>query len=142
MRRTVVILGVLAVLNAGAGCTGAKRLDAVSALSDDSKALYAKYRQFLTENQQDHFLSLPSDEARREFIQGLKIEERVARYPPPIQDAIWAREVIPGMNAEAVLLSWGVPELRDFGEREDLQRWRYTRFDKATQVLFEQGLVI
>lgn len=136
----------LFVLLFDAACTGHKRLDAMQALSEESKQLYAKYRQFMTEGQQDAFLAQPDDEARAAYIKSLKIEERLEKYPPYVREAIWAQEVVPGMDNEAVLLSWGVPESREWDEQErsqgnDVQRWNYTRFGKLTQVLLHNGVV-
>lgn len=128
------------------GCVGGKRLDAMQALSDESRALYAKYRQFMTEGQQDAFLAQPDDEARAAYVKSLRIEERLAKYPAYVQEAIWAQEVVPGMDNEAVLLSWGLPERRDWDEQErvkgnDVQRWQYTRYSKLTQVVIANGVV-
>jgi hypothetical protein len=50
------------------------------------------------------------------------------------------------MDNGAVLLSWGLPEQREWDEQErskgnDVQRWLYTRFSKATQVVIANGVV-
>ncbi|MFZ5472002.1 MAG: hypothetical protein ACOZIN_21445 [Myxococcota bacterium] len=127
-------------------CVAHRRLEQVQALSDEGKELYSKYRQFMTEGQQDQFLDLPSDEERGQFIAALKIEERLARYPRYIQEAIWSQEVVPGMDREAVLLTWSTPMLREWDEQElakgnEVERWSYRRFDQLVQVILTNGVV-
>lgn len=128
------------------GCVGHQRLEQVQRLSDDGRALYAKYKQFMTEVQQDEFLSLSDDDQRKAYVAALKVEERLEHYPAYIRDAIWAQDVVPGMDNAAVLLSWGTPELREFDEQErtrgnDVERWNYHRSDVWTQVLIKNGVV-
>lgn len=128
------------------GCIGHHRLERVQALTPEGKALFSKYRQFMTEVQIDRFLALQEDEEREAFVSELKVEERLARYPQYIQDAIWAREVVPGMDHEAVLLSWGLPELREIDEKElekgnNLERWNYQREGRFAQVIFASNIV-
>lgn len=127
-------------------CTGHHRLEAVQRLSDDGKELYGRYKQFMTEGQQDEFLALSSDEDRRQWLATLKIEERLARYPQFIQDAIWSQEVVPGMDREAVLLTWSVPLLREWDDDEmargnEIERWSYRRDDRYVQVVLTNGVV-
>jgi hypothetical protein len=100
----------------------------------------------MTEGQQDQFLSLPTDDERQRFVKDLKVEERLEHYPPYIREAIWARDVVPGMDAAAILLSWGTPDLREFDEQElakgnQVERWNYHRGDAWVQVLVKNGVV-
>jgi hypothetical protein len=125
---------------------GHDRLEQVQRLSDEGKALLAKYKQFMTEHQQDEFLSLASDDERQAYVAALKVEERLAHYPSYVRDAIWAQEVVPGMDTAAVLLCWGTPELREFDEQEltrgnQVERWNYHRQDAWVQVLVANGVV-
>ncbi len=141
MLRGVVIACVLA-----AGCFGHRRLEQVQSLSPESKELYSKYKQFMTELQQDEFLSLPSHEERVRYVEALEVEERLARYPKFIQDAIWSQEVVPGMDKEAVLLTFGTPMLREWDEQElqrgnEVERWSYRRNDEFVQVVLANGVV-
>lgn len=115
-----------------AGCASTQRRDQIQALSSESRELFAKYRQFMTEGQQDQFLALASQQEQQAFVESLKVEERLARYPPEIQEAIWRQDVIPGMDNAAVLLTWGSPSHRAFDDVEhskgnDVQRWQYQR---------------
>jgi hypothetical protein len=134
-----------AVALALVACAGRQRLEQVSQLSEEDSALYAKYRQFMTETQQDEFLAL-SSEGRREYIRQLKVEERLEHYPPFIRQAIWAQDVVPGMDTVAVLLSWGTPELREIDEQElergnQVERWNYHRDGAWRQVVVTNGVV-
>ncbi|MFL5318589.1 MAG: hypothetical protein ACJ790_02965 [Myxococcaceae bacterium] len=144
----MVSAGALLIVAAIAlsGCLGNKRLDSVNALSDESKELFAKYRQFMTEQQQEDFLQLGTDDERHAYVSALHVEDRLAKYPTYIQDAIWAQEIVPGMDAAAVLLTWSVPESREFDEQErgkgnDVQRWNYERLQQQWQIIFTNGVV-
>ncbi len=124
---------VLAVL-LGAGCAtaGFNRLERYHALSEKSREAFDKYHQFMTEGQQERFLDGPDDEARQRLLVDLHVEERLARYPKYVQDAIWSQDVVPGMDTAAVLLSWGKPDEveRPFHEDNrgvDQQLWIYRR---------------
>lgn len=128
------------------GCIGNKRLDSVNKLSDEGKELFAKYRQFMTEQQQEDFLDLATEDERKTYVIALKVEERLAKYPQFIQDAVWAQEVVPGMDAAAVLLTWSVPAQREWDEQErgkgnDVQRWYYERLNQRWQVILTNGVV-
>jgi hypothetical protein len=131
-------------------CTATpSRLSRYRAMSPESQAAYDKYNQFLTESQQEKYLSLPTDRERQEMLAGLHIEERLAKYPQYIQDAIWSREVVPGMDKAAVLLTWGQPTAveRDFLDDSKgvmRERWVYRRGSTGHedyQVLLVEGLV-
>lgn len=98
------------------------------ALSDDSRALYEKYHQFMTDSQQDRFLNLPDDDARKAFVADLHVEERLAKYPKFIQDAIWKQDVVVGMDGTAVMLSWGPPDEEERREGEDSNGVRYEKW--------------
>ncbi len=107
------------------------QLERYRALSQPSKDLYDRYHQFLTTGQQERFLTAESDEVRQRFIADLHIEERLARYPKYVQDAIWSREVVPGMDKAAVLLAWGRPDQAD---REDTDHSRGVQQEVWTYV--------
>lgn len=99
-------------------------------LSDHAKAEYAKYEQFLTDHQKTQFIHLKTDAARDEFLAALHIQERLARYPKFIQNAIWDRRVVVGMDEDAVILSVGPPDRVDRGADADSptvsrQTWTY-----------------
>ncbi|HEY3449365.1 MAG TPA: hypothetical protein VGK67_23625 [Myxococcales bacterium] len=107
-------LAAAACLLAFTGCTHAPdKADLYKALSLPAKGDYDKYRQFLTESQQDRYLALPNDQERAQMMADLHIEERLSRFPKYVQTAIWDRDVVPGMDKEAVLLSWGRPDSVD-----------------------------
>lgn len=89
------------------------KADLYKALSEPARSDYDKYRQFLTEAQQDKYLSLPNDQERAQFMADLHVEDRLGRFPKYVQTAIWDRDVVPGMDKEAVLLSWGRPDSVD-----------------------------
>lgn len=128
---------LVATLVALAGCKHAPaKVELYQALSAPAKAEYDKYRQFLTEGQQDRYLALPDDAQRAQLIADLHIEERLAKYPPYVQKAIWDRDVVPGMDKEAVLLSWGRPDSverlsADDSKGVDQESWSYRHGKKA-----------
>lgn len=112
--------------------TGPSRLERYTALSEPARADFDKYRQFMTDRQQERYLSAPDDEVRRRMIADMRVEERLASHPEPIQRAIWSREVLVGMDKTAVFLSWGRPQAVDRLEPTDASRsgeeiWYYRR---------------
>lgn len=136
----------LAVLALAAACAGRQRLEAIQRLSDDDKALFSRYRQFMTDGQQDTFLSAQSSEERQAFVASLKVEERLAHYPKFVQEAIWSQEVVPGMDKEAVLLTWSTPVLREWDDAQlskgnEVERWSFRRNDQYVQVVITNGVV-
>ncbi|MHB8872366.1 MAG: hypothetical protein ACYC8T_01645 [Myxococcaceae bacterium] len=144
MTRSIPLWGLALLLCAG--CVGHDRLARVQLLSDDEKELYGKYKQFMTEGQQEEFLAAPTPTEREEYIRALRVEERLAHYPAYVQDAIWKQDIVPGMDAAAVLLTWSVPVLREWDETErakgnDIERWSYRRDGKFKQVVLTNGVV-
>jgi hypothetical protein len=137
----------LALALALSGCAhDAARLDAIMKLDEPSKELLSKYRQFLTPLQQDRFLAKEDFEQRKAFIDALKIEERIAHYPKPVQEAIWAQNIIAGMDKPAVLMTWGSPYSRDVDESKaeagvEDERWGYLRGDQQIVVVIINGYV-
>lgn len=130
-----------------AGCAHEnQRLVQLQALDEGSKELLSKYRQFLTELQLDAFLAKHDTQARADYLSSLKIEERIAQYPKPVQDAIWGQQIIPGMDKPAVLVTWGSPDWRDIDEGKaevgvESERWGYNRGDKKVEVVIVNGYV-
>jgi hypothetical protein len=146
LRGPLLVLAVVLALGVPGCASTNKRLEAFRALSDEGKELYSKYRQFLSEPQQDELLALPSDDERRSYVAALKIDERIARYPQHVQDAIWAQELVAGMDRGAVLLSWGTPALREVEEASleqgnEQERWLYHRAEEDVQVVLINGVV-
>lgn len=129
--RALAVAACTCLLAVAAGCTHTPaKIELYQALSAPAKADYDKYRQFLTEGQQDRYLALPNDQERTEFLATLHIEERLARFPKYVQTAIWDRDAVPGMDTEALLLSWGRPDAIERAPSEeskgvDQQIWLY-----------------
>ena len=130
------------------GCTHTpEKVELYKALSEPAKADYDKYRQFLTDTQQDRYLALPNDQERAQMLADLHIEERLARFPKYVQTAIWDRDVVPGMDKEAVLLSWGRPDAVERLASEDSRGvdqeiWLYGHGKKQEdRVTIIQGVV-
>ncbi len=145
MVRPLAVL-VCAAACLAAGCVGHERLTRVQRLSDDEKALFSKYKQFMTEGQQDEFLAQTTPTAREDYVRGLHVEERLERYPKYVRDSIWQQEVVAGMDAQAVLLTWGLPTLREWDDAQrakgnDVERWSYRRDDRFVQVVMSNGVV-
>ena len=124
-------------------CANQQRAEREAVLSAQSQALLKKYRQFMTQRQLDEFLAWPDDAAREQYVQGMRVEERLASYPRPIQDAIWAQNVVLGMDKPGVLLSWGAPPSRDFsGEGgNEVETWIYVREQRKYAVVITNGYV-
>jgi hypothetical protein len=121
-------------------------LERTQALSPEARTEFARYKQFMTEGQIDHYLELPTDLARKELVDGLKIDDMLSQFPKPVQDAIWAQRVMLGMNKAAVLLSWGGPFSREFdedqlGKGNTVERWYYKRMEKSLYVTFTNDFV-
>jgi hypothetical protein len=126
-RLAVLLFGAL-----GACAHGPEPLERYQALSQPCKDTWDKYHQFFTDGQQDRYFAAASDEERLKLVADLHIDERLARYPQYVQDAIWSREVVPGMDTAAVLLSWGRPDAvdrlnADQSKGVDQQVWQYRR---------------
>lgn len=121
-------------------------------LSPGARHELDKYNQFLTARQIEHFVILPSDEDRMRFIADLHIEERLTKYPDHTREAIWRRDVIVGMDLEAVYLSWGKPDARDlldrFQEGGNVEEiWRWARRDAEgrdgiARIRISNGIVV
>lgn len=112
-------------------------------LSPQSQQLLGRYRQFMTQLQIDQFLELADDAGREQYCDGLRINERLAGYSKPIQDAIWSQLVISGMDKPAVLLSWGVPGEREFSNPggNEAETWLYARNQHRYAVIITNGYV-
>ena len=119
------------------------RAEKEALLPPGSQAQLEKYRQFMTQRQVDEFLALADDVARTEYVNGLRVDERLAGYSRPIQDAIWAKDVLKGMDKPAVLLSWGTPREREFsGEGgNEIETWIYRREQRQFAVVVTNGYV-
>jgi hypothetical protein len=142
VRRLLACCSILAVL----ACAHTGQAERIAKLSPQSSQLYARYKQFMTERQQELFLDAKTDLERQQLVEGLKIDEMLSQYPQPVQDAIWAQEVTLGMSRAAVLLSWGGPYQREFDQAEldkgnEIERWWYKRADRTAYVTFTNGVV-
>lgn len=148
MRALLLLVAVAALLCAGCAHQP-DRLERYRALSPPAKDAYDKYHQFLTDSQQERYLAAPTDEERAAQLAGLHIEERLARYPRYVQDAIWSRDAVPGMDKEALLLSWGRPDsvdrlAADHSQGVQEEVWSYRRGPRSKddyRVTIVQGVV-
>jgi hypothetical protein len=119
------------------------RAEKEALLPPGSQLQLEKYRQFMTQRQVDEYLALADDVARTEYVNGLRIDERLAGYSRPIQDAIWAKDVLKGMDKPAVLLSWGTPREREFSSEggNEIETWTYRREQRQFAVVVTNGYV-
>ncbi len=126
-----------------AACVTQTAVERETNLTGESKELFDRYKQFLTESQKDRFFAMKDEETRKQFIGSLQIESRIAAYPKPVQDAIWQGRIIPGMDKAAVLLTWGTPHDSDYGNENGVQTdwWNYQRGSAKARVQFTQGIV-
>ena len=112
-------------------------------LSAEAQAQLGKYRQFMTQHQVDEYLAYEDDASRTQYVEALRVGERLANYSKPIQDAIWAKGVISGMDKPAVLLSWGTPKEREFSTTggNEIETWVYVRDQRQWAVTVTNGFV-
>jgi hypothetical protein len=145
MSRRLFAIGLILV-----GCATSGGIERYRALSPEAQQTYDKYQQFMTEGQKSSYIDLPSDQDRRNFVHNLHVEERLAKYPKYVQEAIWSREVVVGMDKEAVFLTWGQPdevERATYEEARGVERevWffkRGTSHKDDFQVLIMSGQVV
>lgn len=140
VRRAVLIAGLWI-----AGCATTPSVDPREAsLSDESRATLAKYRQFMTQRQVEHFLAYQDDALRKQYLASLQIDEGLERYPPNIRAAIWNKEIVMGMDKGAVLLSRGTPFEREFENRagNEIEIWVYKKDPRGRiRVTISNGFV-
>ncbi len=136
-------LGPALTLLLAVSCVSQTLVERENTLTGESRDLYQKYKQFLTEAQKDRYFALADEELRKQFIGSLQIEARIATYPKPVQDAIWQQRIIPGMDHASVLLTWGVPHDRDFANENGVETewWNFQRGSQRFRVQFTQGVV-
>jgi len=129
MKRAFLLLVLTLSACATSGLTDAR----YRALSPQARALFDTYQQFMTDAAQQTFLTAPSDDARRAQVAALHVEERLARYPANVRDAIWSREPAVGMDRSALFLALGRPDEVERFDRgpgagaRPYQVWRYRR---------------
>jgi hypothetical protein len=120
--KSASILVVAALLISGC-VTSPLTSERYRALTPSSKALFDKYHQFMTDNQAEAFLRAPDDDGRKAVVDGLHIEERLAKYPSFIQDAVKAM----------LFLAMGLPDSVDRDNFDPdsreipRERWHYRR---------------
>lgn len=125
-------------------CASQQRAEREALLSPQSQELLAKYRQFMTQRQVDEFMRWEDDAARELYVKNLRVDELLAGYSKPIQEAIWKKDVIMGMDKAAVLLSWGTPPNREFageGSGNYIERWSYVIENRKLTVVVTNGVV-
>lgn len=140
LARQAVVLIALVLCQA---CAGAGRAERIAKLSPEASQQFQRYRQFMTDRQIGDYLDKLTDTERQQIIDGLKVDEMLSQFEPPVRDAIWAQTIMIGMNRAAVLLSWGGPYQRDvdFERGNEIERWTYKRDQRTAQVTFMNGLV-
>ena len=138
--KSASILVVAALLVFGCA-TAPLTSERYKSLTPSSKAIFDKYHQFMTDNQVEAFLHAPDDDGRKAVVDGLHIEERLARYPRFIQDAVWSRQAVPGMDKPTLFLAMGLPDSVDRDNFDPdsreipRERWHYRRGPKQDQDL-------
>lgn len=121
-------------------------------LPSKDRQAYQSYRSsFRSAKEQDEYLSLPSAEARERYATLKEYEKTAARYSPKVNDAVSRNDIVLGMPRNAVLESWGQPEVVEVAgnARYGNERWRYTEVvstpdgfqEENRVVIFENGRV-
>ena len=124
IRQAICLLSALAVL----GC-GVNRYELYQRLPEQDKELFDRSKQFMTDRQQERFLLLKESDDRAKLVEELHIQDRLAKFPQYVQEAIMAGRIVPGMSLEAVLLSWGRPQEIDRRDVDGVpaECWFYSR---------------
>jgi hypothetical protein len=124
MRQAICLFFALVV----AGC-GVNRYELYQRLPEQDKELFDRSKQFMTDRQQERFLLLKESPSRASFVEELHIQDRLAKFPQYVQEAIMAGRIVPGMSVEAVLLSWGRPQEIDRRDVDGVpsECWFYSR---------------
>ena len=138
---------VLIALSMLLGC-GPNRYELYQRLPEQDKELFARSKQFMTDRQQKRFLTSKTSDVRVRFVESLHIHDRLKKFPSHERDAIMAGQLVAGMGAEAVLLSWGRPMKIDRREEDGvpLECWLFERSDedgkiRDYKVYFVKGIV-
>jgi hypothetical protein len=146
MKKTKYLIHLLLALSL-LGCA-ANRYELYMQLPEHEKELFDRCKQFMTDRQQEKYLRLPDSKARAEMIEGLHIQDRLAKFEVYIRDAIMTQQIVPGMSAEAVMLSWGKPYEIERKQVDGVPAacWYYERPNKdgkivEMKVYFFKGLV-
>jgi hypothetical protein len=120
------------------------RFELYDRLSDGDKELYDLSRQFMTDRQQERFLRCPDSDCRVRLIEALHIQDRLAKFPPYVREAILAQRVVPGMSTEALLLTWGRPgeiERRQI-DGVEIECWYFKRGNRDGRVVQKKVFVM
>jgi len=137
IRALVVLTALLA-----SGCAS-PRAQREALLTPHGRELLDRYQQFMTQRQVEGFLAWDDDGARETYVKNLKVEDRLAAYPKPIQDAIWARDVVQGMDKPALFMTWGIPPERETSNAggNEIETWLYVREQRKIAVVVTNGYV-
>jgi hypothetical protein len=124
LRQAMCLLAVVVVT----GCS-VNRYELYQRLPEQDKELFDRSKQFMTDRQQERFLLLKDSPNRARFVEELHIQDRLAKFPQYVQEAIMAGRIVPGMSVEAVLLSWGRPQEIDRRDVDGVpsECWFYSR---------------
>jgi hypothetical protein len=124
IRQAICLLSALMVL----GC-GVNRYELYQRLPEQDKELFDRSKQFMTDRQQERFLLLKESNDRAKFVEELHIQDRLAKFPQYVQEAIMAGRIVPGMSVEALLLTWGRPNEIDRRDVDGVpaECWLYLR---------------
>jgi len=124
LRQAICLLAVVVVT----GCS-VNRYELYQRLPERDKELFDRSKQFMTDRQQERFLLLKDSPGRVRFVEELHIQDRLAKFPQYVQEAIMAGRIVPGMSVEAVLLSWGRPQEIDRRDIDGVpsECWFYSR---------------
>ena len=92
---------------------------------------YYNYRPYLNDdNERITFLELPSVEARDKFAMAKGIYFKNPKFGPDVREAVQNSDIILGMPKEAVVQSWGEPEIVEVAGNPlyGNERWKYVEF--------------
>lgn len=122
-------------------------------VSEKQRDQYYNFRPHLeSDDERIYFLNLPTSEARDRYAMQKGIYFRTNKFLPTVRDAVMRNDIVLGMSKDAVVESWGDPEMvevagsRIYGN----ERWKYTEYVTTQEgylkeeriVIFEAGKVV
>lgn len=121
-------------------------------LTPAEREQYYTYKSnFNTDEEKIEFLSLPTMAARDRYVETRGLYYKNNIYSPAVKEAIQKRDIIIGMSRQAVIDSWGEPQMVEVAgnEANGNERWRYSEYSSNNEgyqkeermVIFEKGKV-
>jgi hypothetical protein len=102
-----------------------------SLVTTKEREQYYNYRPYLPDDgEKITFLELPTVEARDKYAMAKGIYFKNPKFSPDVREAVQNSDIILGMPKEAVIQSWGEPEVMEVAGSAlyGNERWKYVEF--------------